>query len=185
MALVLKNRQVHTRLAYVLRQEFPVREDCQAAGSAPRPCSYRHWNKFIAELNGKNPCRRSQINMNIFLKFKTTINMHKSIVIFLLLIHCGMISGQKVYSVGYPNQADVKVFVVKYENQADLKVFRVKYENQAGENNGKWFFTEYPNQAGKKIYFVEYQNQADLKIYFVKYENQAGWREKNKMHLMY
>jgi len=61
----------------------------------------------------------------------------------------------------------------------------VKYENQAGENNGKWFFTEYPNQAGKKIYFVEYQNQADLKIYFVKYENQAGWREKNKMHLMY
>ncbi len=87
---------------------------------------------------------------------------------------------QKVFSVQYGNQADVKVYVVKYENQADLKVFKVKYENQAGENNGKWFFTEYANQAKKKIYFVEYENQADLKIYFVEYENQAGWRNKEK-----
>jgi hypothetical protein len=44
---------------------------------------------------------------------------------------------QKVYSVDYENQADVKVFVVKYENQADLKVFKVKYNNQAGQNDGK------------------------------------------------
>jgi len=61
---------------------------------------------------------------------------------------------QKVFSVKYENQADVKVYVVKYENQADLKVFKVKYENQAGENNGRWFFTKYENQAKKKIYFA-------------------------------
>ena len=59
---------------------------------------------------------------------------------------------QKVFSVNYANQADVKVYVVKYENQADLKVFKVKYENQAGENNGKWFFTQYENQAKKSIF---------------------------------
>ena len=56
----------------------------------------------------------------------------------------------------------------------------MKYENQAGENNGKWFFTQYPNQAKKKIYFVDYPNQADLKFFFVQYENQAGWRNKEK-----
>lgn len=92
---------------------------------------------------------------------------------------------QKVYSVNYANQADVKVFVVKYENQSDLKVFKVKYNNQAGKNNGNWFFVEHQNQADKKIFFVAYENQADLKIYFVQYKNQAGWRSKNKIHLMY
>jgi len=59
------------------------------------------------------------------------------------------VAAQKVYSVEYPNQADVKVYVVKYENQADLKVYKVEYANQAGENDGKWFFTEYANQAKK------------------------------------
>lgn len=44
-------------------------------------------------------------------------------------------SAQKVFSVQYENQADVKVFAVKSENQAYLKVFKVKFENQAGENN--------------------------------------------------
>jgi hypothetical protein len=57
-----------------------------------------------------------------------------TLVLFNLFI---AVSAQKVFSVEYANQADVKVFVVKYENQADLKVFKVKYENQAGENNGK------------------------------------------------
>jgi hypothetical protein len=57
------------------------------------------------------------------------------------------IKAQKVFTVDYENQADVKVFVVNYENQADLKVFKVKYENQAGSNDGKWFFTQYSNQA--------------------------------------
>jgi hypothetical protein len=45
---------------------------------------------------------------------------------------------QKVFSVQYANQADVKVFVVDYPNQADLKVYKVKYKNQTGwVNNAK------------------------------------------------
>ena len=102
--------------------------------------------------------------------------------ILLFGINC---NAQKVFSVEYPNQADVKVFVVDYENQADLKVYKVNYNNQAGKNDGKWFFTKYANQAEKKVFFVEYQNQADLKIFFVNYENQAGWGNKSKQHLMY
>jgi len=42
-----------------------------------------------------------------------------------------------VFSVEYPNQADVKVFVVKYENQADLKIYFVEYENQTGWESKK------------------------------------------------
>jgi hypothetical protein len=94
-------------------------------------------------------------------------------------------SAQKVFSVDYPNQADLRVYVVRYQNQADLNVFRVQYQNQAGENDGRWFFTDYPNQADKKIYFVDYPNQADLKIHFVRYRNQAGWRSNARKHLMY
>ena len=33
---------------------------------------------------------------------------------------------QKVYSVEYSNQSDLKVFVVEYENQCDLKVYKVQ-----------------------------------------------------------
>ena len=66
------------------------------------------------------------------------------------MFFASQVSAQKVFSTQYANQADVKFYVVQYENQADLKVYKVKYENQAGENNGKWFFTQYPNQAKKK-----------------------------------
>lgn len=111
--------------------------------------------------------------------------IYKIFIITVLMAICTVASAQKVYSVKYENQADLKVFVVKYENQADLNVYKVKYENQAGDNNGKWFFTDYGNQAKFTIYFVEYENQADLKIYFVEYENQAGWRERDKMQLLY
>lgn len=104
------------------------------------------------------------------------------IVMFLLALK---MSAQKVYSVEYQNQANIKVFVVDYENQADLKVYKVNYQNQADNNEGRWFFTDYSNQSDKKIYFVQYANQADLKIYFVKYENQVGWNNKSKMHLLY
>ena len=41
---------------------------------------------------------------------------------------------QKVYSVQYPNQSDVKVFVVEYESQCDLKVYKVDYPNQVNGN---------------------------------------------------
>lgn len=107
------------------------------------------------------------------------------LIIVALLFNIGLVKAQKVFSVDYENQADVKVFVVKYENQADLKVYKVKYENQAQGNNGKWFFTKYANQAKKKIFFVKYETQADLKIFFVEYENQAGWRSSSKKHLLY
>ena len=63
---------------------------------------------------------------------------------------------QKMFSVKYPSQADIKVFVTRYSSQADLNVFKVKYQSQAIENRGKWFFVKYQSQADKKIYFVDY-----------------------------
>ena len=119
-----------------------------------------------------------------FLKQISVCQMTK-LFSFLLFIIISTSFGQKVYSVEYINQADIKVFVVEYANQADLKVYIVKYANQAKDNEGKWFFTEHSNQADKKIYFVEYKNQSDLKIYFVDYQNQAGWRNRSKIYLLY
>jgi hypothetical protein len=58
-------------------------------------------------------------------------------IIFISLFLSSYCHAQKVYSVEYESQADVKVFVVDYENQADLKVYRVKYSNQVGKNTGK------------------------------------------------
>lgn len=130
----------------------------------------------------------SNNNSKISFLIYNNLQMHKlkSIINTLFLFGLtGTCNAQKVFSVQYPNQADVRVFVVDYENQADLKVYKVKYLNQAGKNNGNWFFTKYSNQADKKLFFVEYQNQADLKIFFVQYENQAGWKNKTKQYLMY
>ena len=53
------------------------------------------------------------------------------ILLFLLLFPV-LTQAQKVFSVDYASQADVKVFVVDYESQADLKIFFVDYESQAG-----------------------------------------------------
>lgn len=114
--------------------------------------------------------------------------MKMKVLLATLLTVCFLPSftqAQKVYSVDYPSQADVKVFVVRYPSQADLMVYKVKYESQAGRNDGRWFFTKYPSQAEKKIFFVDYESQADLKIYFVQYESQAGWKNASKRHLMY
>jgi hypothetical protein len=61
----------------------------------------------------------------------------------------------------------------------------VKYASQAGNNDGRWFFTEYASQAQKKVFFTDYASQADLKIYFVEYESQAGWTDNSRKHLMY
>ena len=73
----------------------------------------------------------------------------KSLFLLLSFLIMDILFAQKVYSVEYENQAEVKVFVVEYENQADLKVYKVKYENQAGDDDGQWFFTRYENQADK------------------------------------
>ena len=92
---------------------------------------------------------------------------------------------QKVFSVKYSSEAQVKVYVVKYESEADLKVYKTTSQSEADKNQGIWYFTDYNSQADKKIYFVDYSSQADLKICFVNYKSQAGWRNKEKIHLMY
>ena len=78
-----------------------------------------------------------------------------------------------------------KMYSVDYSSQADLKVYKVDYSSQVRGNEGLWFFVDYSSQADKKIYFVEYSSQADLKIYFVEYRSQAGWRNNSKKHLLY
>ena len=75
----------------------------------------------------------------------------KLILLIILFISSFFCYSQKIYSVNYSNQADVKVFVVKYINQADLNVFKVQYANQANENKGLWYFVNYSNQADKKF----------------------------------
>ena len=42
------------------------------------------------------------------------------------------VNAQKVFTVDYSSQADVKVFVVDFESQADLCVYMVDYSSQAG-----------------------------------------------------
>ena len=111
--------------------------------------------------------------------------MKNKLLLLLGLVLPFLAHSQKMFSVDYANQAEVKVYVVEYENQADLKVFKVDYTNQVVGNKGLWYFVDYANQADKKIFFVDYVNQSDLKIYFVKYSNQAGWRNKSKQHLLY
>jgi hypothetical protein len=111
--------------------------------------------------------------------------MKKLLITAILAFSIGLVNAQKVFSVQYESQADVKVFVVDHESEADLNVYKVKYESQAGNNDGKWFFVEYESQAYKKIYFVDYESQADLKIYFAEHESQAGWKNKSKQQLMY
>ena len=44
---------------------------------------------------------------------------------------------QKIYTVDYPSQSDIKVFVVDYESQSDLKVFKVDYQSQSKGNISK------------------------------------------------
>jgi hypothetical protein len=56
--------------------------------------------------------------------------MKKIIIICILSIAFNFkLSAQKVFSVDYSSQADLKVFVVKYESQADLNVYKVKYQS--------------------------------------------------------
>ena len=117
--------------------------------------------------------------------FKLTMGTKKILACLSFIFAMHSFFAQKIFSVDYANQANIKVFVVDYENQSDLLVYKVSYENQVGKNDGLWFFTKYANQADKKVFFVEYANQADLKICFVKYQNRAGWRSKEKMYLLY
>lgn len=109
----------------------------------------------------------------------------KRILLLTLIFIPSLTYSQKIFSVEYESQSDIKVFVVEYESQCDLKVFKVKYKSQSKGNEGLWYFVEYPSQSDKKIFFVEYESQSDLKIFFVKYKSQSGWKNKSKKQLLY
>jgi hypothetical protein len=91
----------------------------------------------------------------------------RNIILILSLTFCGFqsVNAQKVYSV----DADYK---------ADLLVYKVKSDYQAGNNDGKWFFTDADYKAKKKIYFVNADYKADLKIFFVDSDYKAGRKER-------
>ncbi|MDA7558531.1 DUF6150 family protein [Flavobacteriaceae bacterium] len=93
-------------------------------------------------------------------------------VIFIAFVASWQLLAQKIVSVEYESQAEVKIYVVEYESQCDLKVHKVEYESQAKGNEGLWYFTNFASQA-------------DLKIYFVPYKSKAGWKNKKYMPLLY
>ena len=57
---------------------------------------------------------------------------------------------QKIFTVNYVSQADIKVYVVDYVSQADLKVYKLSYVSQAKGNKGDWFFVKYNSQGMQK-----------------------------------
>ena len=67
------------------------------------------------------------------------VKKNQLILLFLCLTFYNTYA-QKIYTVNYSSQSDIKVFVVEYESQADLKVFKVDYKTQAKGNNGLWYF---------------------------------------------
>ena len=79
--------------------------------------------------------------------------MKNKILLFFIFLNFKSFS-QKIFSVDYSSQADLKVFVTDYESQADLKVFKLDYQSQAKGNKGLCYFTKYQSQANKKIFFV-------------------------------
>ena len=78
----------------------------------------------------------------------------KKMILFLILVisYTTITKAQKVYSVEYASQADIKVFVTDYESRADLSVYKVDYSSQAGKNDGNWFFVDYASQADVKSF---------------------------------
>ena len=90
--------------------------------------------------------------------------MKKLLFLTVCLLISGITNAQKVFSVEYASQADVKVFVADYESRADLSVFKVDYESRAGENDGNWFFVDYASRADKKIFFVSLPYEKDIDI---------------------
>lgn len=109
------------------------------------------------------------------------------LIVVLAILSVSISNAQKIYSVDYAYQADVKVFVVDKEYKADLVVYRTDkdYKAKASENKGIWNFCSHAYQADKKIYFVDKEYQSDLKIYFTDKEYKAGWKKAEKKPLMY
>ena len=54
-----------------------------------------------------------------------------------IVLSIGKVQAQKIYSVNYDYQADVKVYVVNYDYQADLKIYFVDYDYQARWKNSE------------------------------------------------
>ena len=128
-----------------------------------------------------------KINSKIYLvdDFVYIYKMKKMLFLTLCLMISSIIKAQKIFSVDYASQADIKIYVADYESKSDLSVFKVDYESRAGNNDGNWFFVDYVSKADKKIFFVEYASQADVIIFFVDYSSRAGWKKKEKIHLFY
>ena len=66
--------------------------------------------------------------------------MKKILFLTLCLMISSITKAQKLFSVEYTSQADIKIYVADYESRADLSVFKVDYESRAGNNDGNWFF---------------------------------------------
>ena len=48
-------------------------------------------------------------------------------ILFIVFLTSSIAYSQKMYSVDYSSQADVKVYVVDYSSQEDLKVYKFDY----------------------------------------------------------
>jgi len=130
-------------------------------------------------------CHKIISKFNLVNEFVYIYKMKKILFLTLCLLSSTIPMAQKVFSVEYASQADVKVFVADYESRADLSVFKVDYESRAGKNDGNWFFVDYASRADKKIFFVDYASQADVIIFFTEYTSGVGWKKKDKIHLFY
>ena len=113
-------------------------------------------------------------------EFVYIYKIKKILFLTLCLLISSITKAQKVLSVEYASQSDVKVFVADYESRADLSVFKVDYESRAGENDGNWVLIDYESRVDKKIFFVDYASQADVIIFFTEYRSRVGWKKKEK-----
>jgi hypothetical protein len=130
-------------------------------------------------------CQKIRSKIHLVNEFVYIYKMKKIFFLTLCLMISSITKAQKVFSVEYASQADIKIYVADYESKSDLSVFKVDYESRAGNNDGNWFFVDYVSKADKKIFFVEYSSQADIIIFFVDYSSRAGWIKKEKIHLFY
>ena len=60
------------------------------------------------------------------------------------------VKAQLIYSVDADYKADIKVYVVDAAYKADLLVYKVDAAYMAGDNNGRWFFTDAAYKAKRK-----------------------------------
>jgi hypothetical protein len=72
------------------------------------------------------------------------------LIVIIITFSCLTAKSQKIFSVDYASQADIKIYVTDYESKSDLSVFKVDYESGAGNNDGNWFFVDYVSKADKK-----------------------------------